>query len=262
MNPQFQYLASALVALLFLAGCNINVNDSNSQYEYSESFNFNVPVAQYDNITISNVNGSINVVGVDGLSEVKISGQKTVQDDSRDEAKSHIGDIYIDILTQGNSLTIRTTQPNSSGRRNYQVDYNIQVPIRWDLSVANVNGTVVIGNIQSAVNVTLTNGTLNASDIVGDLDATLANGNIDADVTLLSGNKCDLNTSNGNVVLSIPNSTSASVSASVVNGSVTVAVPAITVSSSSRTHFVGTMGKGESTISLSTVNGNVQLKSY
>lgn len=262
MNCKVGYSVAILSAFMLLAGCSINVNNGNSQYEYSEDFSFVMPVAQYDEISVDNINGNIEIVGVDSLNEVQVSGKKIVQDESVDEAKSHISDISIDILSSETALTIRTTQPNSSGGRTYQVDYEIQVPSGWKAMVTNINGTLEVKSIKNSVNATLTNGTLSANDITGDLRANLTNGNIDADVTLPVNSTCQLNTTNGNIVLAVPRSTSATVSASVVNGSVAVSDLSIALSSNSRTHLSGTMGKGESTISLSTVNGTIQLKSF
>ena len=261
MNRRFYFWAAVLLATAFLAGCSININDSDTQSEYSEDFSFYIPVANYDELSVSDINGSITIIGVDGLDEVEVTGQKIVQDESFEQARRHITDISVDIVSSGSLLGVRTTQPNTSGNRTYQVDYEIRVPSDWAVSVTDVNGTTEVDNIINSVNATLTNGTFSAYDIFGDLNANLTNGNIDADVTLLAGNRCELTTTNGNIALWVPSSTSAAISASVVNGSVTVSGLSIAISSSSRTYLEGTMGKGEGQISLSTVNGNIQLNS-
>ncbi len=260
MYRRYSNVVFLAIITLFVAGCNINVNDSDSTSEYSEQFSFYVPVSSYNDFWVSNINGSITITGVDGLSEVEVTGYKRVIDESFNRAKSHITDISVDIISSGSSLGVRTTQPNSVGNRTYQVDYEIRVPSDWSVSVDDVNGVIEVANIIYSVSAKLTNGTLSAYDIVGDLYADLTNGNIDADVTLLAGSNCELSTTNGNIALWVPSSTSAAVSASVVNGTVSVSGLSIAVSSSSRTYLEGTMGKGEATISLSTVNGNVQLR--
>ncbi|MCL5268774.1 MAG: DUF4097 family beta strand repeat-containing protein [Bacteroidetes bacterium] len=261
MDRRVVYSIIILFTVIFFAGCSININNSDSQAEYREDFSFYIPVTNYDEISVSNINGSITIIGVDGLDQVEVTGEKIVSDEFFDQAKSHITDISVDIVSSGSLLGVRTTQPNTSGNRTYQVDYEIRVPSGWAVSVTDVNGTIEVDNIINSVSATLTNGTFSAYDIVGDLNANLTNGNIDADVTLLAGNRCELTTTNGNIALWVPPSTSAAVSASVVNGSVTISGLSIAVSSSSRTYLQGTMGKGEASISLSTVNGNIQLNS-
>lgn len=261
MGPRVHYSIGVLLATVLFAGCSININDSNSQAEYSEDFSLYIPIGQYSEFSVSNVNGTVKVIGVEGLDQVEVTGQKIVRDETRDKAKSHIGDISINILTTATELDVRTSQPNSGSGRTYQVDYEIRVPSEWNVSVTDVNGTVEAANIMNSVNVNLTNGTLTTSDILGDLRANLTNGNIDAGLTLLASSACELTTTNGNIVLAVPSTTSATVSASVVNGSVSIASLPVIVSSSSRTYLNGTLGKGEGKISLSAVNGNIQLRS-
>lgn len=260
MSRRVHFSIGILLAAMLFAGCSININSSDSQEEYSEDFSLYVPVASYSGFSVNNVNGTVSITGVDGLDQVEITGQKIVRDETRAGAKSHVGDISIDILTTGSTLNVRTTQPNSSNGRTYEVDYEIRVPREWKVSVTDVNGTVQVADVTNSVDVILTNGTLSTSDITGDLRASLTNGNIDGDITLLASSLCDLATTNGNIVLAVPSTTSATVSASVVNGSVSIANLSVVVSSSSRTHINGTLGKGEAKISLSAVNGNIHLR--
>jgi hypothetical protein len=44
-------------------------------------------------------------------------------------------------------LTIKTSQPNSSSGRTYQVDYEILVPSSWEVTLSDVNGSVSVTNL-------------------------------------------------------------------------------------------------------------------
>ncbi|HEY9167144.1 MAG TPA: hypothetical protein VIS48_13390 [Candidatus Kryptonia bacterium] len=261
MRPKIKFFFIGILAGALLAGCNINVNN-NSQSEYGENFSITQPLGQRGGISIENINGNINVVGDDTVTSVIISGRKTVQDQSVDEAKSHIGDIEISTVLTDSVVELRTTQPNSSGDRNYRVDYNIRVPKNWTVSINNVNGSVDVQDINNSVGISQVNGTITAEDIAGSVESNLTNGNIYGRVTLPQNGECTLSTLNGNILLAVPTSTSASVTASVLNGSVSVSNLSLTLASSSRTSLKGTLGTGEGTISLSALNGTVELTSY
>lgn len=76
MKSKVYYSIAFLSAFLLLAGCSLNVNNNNSQYEYSEDFNIVMPVAPYNEISVDNINGSVEIVGVDSLNEVQVWGRR------------------------------------------------------------------------------------------------------------------------------------------------------------------------------------------
>ncbi len=249
-----------LTILIFIAGCTTSVNNSNPTAQFTEAFQYASTGSSFMGVSVNNVNGTIEVVGVDSLTGIQVSGEKKVTDQTETAAEGHIGDISIEIDSSGNTFSIITHQPNSSGNRNYEVDYKIYVPIGWNVAIVNINGNITVTNISNDVNVDVTNGTVDADSITGNLETVVQNGNINADVVLPSGDECDLNTTNGQIVLTVPRSTSATVTASVVNGTVSISNLSIVETLTSQTRITGTIGKGESSISLSAVNGTIELK--
>lgn len=259
MKENTKNLSVLLTVLMFIAGCTISVNNSKPNAQYTEAFQYASTDSSFTRISINNVNGTIEVVGVDSLSSIQVSGEKKVTDQTETEAEDHIGDINIEIDSSDNTFSIITHQPNSSGSRNYEVDYKIYVPIGWKVAVANINGNISVTNISNDVAVDVTNGMVSANSVTGNLETVIQNGNINADIVLPSGDACNLNTTNGQIVLTVPRSTSATVTASVVNGTVSISNLSIVETSASKTHIAGTIGKGESSISLNAVNGTIEL---
>ena len=248
---------------MFVAGCDFTImSNSGSREEYREPFAFTKSTAECSELSISNINGNITVIGVDDLTEVQISGSKIVRDESVEETKRHIGDIKIEIVESATMLAIKTSHPNSTGGRMYQVDYEIQVPSSWKLTVSNVNGNVTILNIKNTTKATITNGTLEARDIRGNVDGDVTNGTINAKVYLPENGSCVLGTLNGTIGFLVPRSVSAAAAATATNGTVWVSNLPLVLSSSSRTSISGTLGDGKGTIRLSTLNGTVQLTGF
>jgi hypothetical protein len=248
-----------LTVLMFIAGCTISVNNNNPTAQYSKAFQYASTDSSFTGISINNVNGTIEVVGVDSLSGIQVSGEKKVTDQTETEAENHIGDISVEMDSSGNTFSIITHQPTSGGNRNYEVDYKIHIPIGWKVAIVNINGDITVTNISDDVSVTVTNGMVSTNSVTGNLETVIQNGNINADVVLPSGDACDLNTTNGQIILTVPRSTSATVTASVVNGTVSISNLPIVETSTSETHITGTIGKGESSISLNAVNGTIEL---
>jgi len=256
INSCFIFLAG----LMFLPGCRTTVNINNPTAEFTAAFQYASSDSSVEELNINNVNGTVEVIGVDSLKSIQLSGQKMVTAQTETEAEDHIGDISIEMDSSGNIFSVITHQPNSSGNRNYEVDYKIYVPARWNVSIENINGNVTTTDINNDVGIQVTNGLVATNNVVGNLVAVLQNGGITTDITTLPpGDTCKLVTTNGQIALTIPKSISAAITASVVNGTVSTSNLSITETSASQTYLAGTIGKGGSLISLSAVNGTIQL---
>ena len=254
-----RHLLLLMLLLFVVAGCQINDYDPDPNFEYRENFLYARAVSGRSEVFITNVNGTITVLGIDTLSEVQISGTKIVKDQSEDAATRHMSDITIDVKESPSAFTIKTLQPNTSGGRTYEVDYEILVPSTWRTTVTNVNGDVVIHNIRNTVTSSVVNGTVNATDISGNTTITVTNGSINGKVNLPENGTCALTLVNGNVTLLVPSTLSASVSATVALGTVSISGLPIAYTTNERTSVVGIVGGGKGTVRLSSVNGTVRL---
>ncbi len=96
---QARYLIWLLTILLLLGTSSWQVNDydPDPNFEYRENFLYTKAVGVKTEMFITNVNGTITVIGVDTLSEARISGTKIVKDQSEDAAMQHMADITIDV---------------------------------------------------------------------------------------------------------------------------------------------------------------------
>jgi len=258
---QARYLIWLLTIPLLLGapGCQINDYNPDPNVEYRENFQFTRSVSGKTEVFISNVNGTITVIGVDTLAEARISGTKIVKDQSENAATQHMADITVDVQEPASTITIRTLQPNTSDRRTYQVNYEVMVPSSWRVTVNNVNGNVDIQSFRNTVTSSVVNGIVNATDITGNVSVTVTNGTINGKVYLPENGSCVLGLVNGNVSLLVPRTLSASISASVVLGTVSVANLPVAYTTNTRTSVVGVVGGGKGTVRLSSVNGVVQL---
>jgi hypothetical protein len=248
------------VPLMFLAlSCEINDVNNNSDAEYRDSFLYTRSTGARTEFFINNVNGELTVIGVDTLSEIRISGTRIVKDQSVEDARQHIDDIEIDVVESSSVLSVKTIQPNTSNGRTYQVKYEVMIPSSWRVTASNVNGGVEISSIRNSVTTMVVNGTVSVSEISGSASVSVTNGTISGRVYLPENGNCNFTLVNGNVNLLVPRTTSADVNATVAVGTVSVTNLPIVYGTNSRTTVSGVLGSGKGTIRLSTVNGLVQL---
>ena len=97
---------------------------------------------------------------------------------------------------------------------------------------------------------------------MGNSAVSLVNGQITAKITLPLNGNIGMANVNGNIDLEIPTNTSAEFSAGLVNGNITITNLVLQNQVSSSTSLTGTLGNGEGTIALTTVNGNISATGF
>jgi hypothetical protein len=285
-NSKLRYsflIISILVAISFQS-CIINSNDgdnvNNNQFEAKEAFYYEIPDIGFNTLQVNAINGNIEVVAVAQIDTIIIQGERIVKSESIADAEDHLPLLQVIIDQSSQTLKIRTEQPSPANGRNYQVDYEVQIPADWvqDLEQANgniissgaqesieihsTNGNVIVNNCQTDVEAVLTNGNITITNVTGSVFAYLTNGNIISQIVLPEGGECEHTTTNGNIQLSIPDTTSAIFSATTVNGSVSISNLNLQNPQISQKSVSGTLGTGQGRIALESVNGIITATGY
>jgi DUF4097 and DUF4098 domain-containing protein YvlB len=251
-RPRFWAVhALALAACVsLLAGCDWFDDDEgnvdNTNFSATEDFDFRVAVANRTRIRLEAINGNVEITGKPNVNSLVIAGEKKVRSESLQDATVHLDDLDVRVTETVDEVRVSTDQPDNPRGRNYQVDYTISVPEHMNVTIVHVNGRVGLYDLES------------------DADVKLVNGEIDGKMVLPSGGSIDLDLVNGNINLSIPTSTSTSaiVDCDIVNGDIhTTNLDMHNVTNSA--HSVrGTLGDGDGSITMSTVNGVLRLTGY
>ena len=254
-------------------------DNRDNRFSATESFSFQINIDQQNRLTLSGINGSVEVTGsTANTGQVEIRGEKSVESDSRGDAEAALRNLSVGIDETADSINVRTEQPKNTGGRNYLVHYHITLPRDWQVDVDHLNGEVVLKNIgnnltarnengnmsliavEGTTQVELTNGNIDLHDLSGSVHATLINGNIDADVEMAPGGSIELGIINGNVSLDIPKNISASFSAQTKNGGINLNNLSLQNSSTGNNLVTGTLGDGSGKIVLGTVNGSITVR--
>jgi DUF4097 and DUF4098 domain-containing protein YvlB len=156
-------------------------------------------------------------------------------------------------------------RPHGKGRNNtrdndVQVTWTVRVPDGVRLEARTVNGEIVARGLGAEAEAYTVNGSITV-ETRSWASASTVNGSITARLgrTDWRGENA-FETVNGGITLDLPSGTSLEVDASTVNGSMSTDFPLTIRGKWGPRRMSGTIGEGGRTLSLSTVNGSLQLR--
>lgn len=235
----------------------VTTDVSNTNFQASESFYKSFAVDNKTMFTISGINGIVDINGVSNTDSIRITVDKIVRSESIEDAQANLQNLNVIFLETANAVAVETDQPDETGGRNFEVNYNVTLPGSFLITAANVNGTVSVDSINNNVTAANVNGQILLDDIVGSATASLVNGQIFSKITIPLNGNIQIGNVNGNVTLEIPMSTSAQFSAGLTNGNIIIDNLTLQNQISTPKSVAGTLGGGQGAISLGTVNGNI-----
>lgn len=244
----------ALTSLLFASAAWADV---------SETEEFTFELQDSGRLSLSNVNGSIQITGVDG-NEVHITAKKTAG------TQKYLDAIKIDIDSSPDFVRIEAKFPDSNGSwfhwgddNSGSVDFELTVPKGTKLdTIDTVNGDVDIRAVTNQVNVESVNGRLTLTGLASDADMDTVNGEITAQFDVMgAGQRVSVDAVNGTVKLMLPANASATVRAESLNGR----IDADDFGLETDKGYVGQdldgrIGDGAGGINIDTVNGSITIE--
>lgn len=254
MTPSPLRLPSLLAAaLVFVTAASAKVTEQFSQTH---------PLAANGTVSLANLNGDIEVVGW-ARNEVSIEAEKSARDE--DDLKK----IEIVVEATADHVSIRTKHhkrdDESWWRRHGNtfgaVRYTVRVPAQLlRLKVDAMNSNISTENVRAHVKLETMNGRIRAFGLTGDAELDTMNGRITASFDrLAAGQKVNVDTMNGQCEVFVPADVNARVVASSMNGHVSSELP-MTIEKSSRRSLRGSLGKGEGSLSLDSMNGSLSIR--
>lgn len=266
MTEKHACLAALSVLLTMTSACFVDVNDplrvSNTDHEVQEQFAMAFPIDNHSRFTLDAINGNVEITGAADTDSIRISGIRKVGSESEADAREHLADLQVKVDDLGNELVVQTDQPSNSRGRSYVINYQVILPRSQIVDVDNINGNIVVLNIDANVTADNTNGNVVAENISGNLSIDLTNGNVTAEVSLILGGVVDMDNVNGTIALRIPTSTSAQLSANVVNGNISTTNLQLQDMEQATRSLRARLGDGNGTIDLDTVNGGISLTGF
>ncbi len=252
------------IIITFVTGCTIYtpLDDDevdNNHHSVSSTFAYNIQPDGQKKLSLEGINGSVHIVGTDDTM-IRIEGERIVGSDSEEDADRHLDYLRVEIHEYRDVIEVQTIQPASSEGRDYRVNYEIHIPHDWNVCFVLANGNATLDSLSGDICGEIVNGEFILHEDRGNIAVGATNGNILADIQIPFEGYCEMAVVNGNINLTIPKETDAELHASVVNGIISVGNLTMNYLSQSRSEVRGTMGTGDASIDLVTVNGTIMVR--
>jgi Toastrack DUF4097 len=148
----------------------------------------------------------------------------------------------------------------NNNRNDVQVEFIVRLPAGVKIEATTVNGGIEIDGATSNVVAHTVNGTVLAKSSGGPVSAHTTNGDIIVRSAALNSDRTEYTTTNGSITVELGGSVNADVDMRTVNGRLSSDFPLTVEGSFSPRRLHATLGKGGTTLRLSTVNGSIRLR--
>ena len=234
-----------------------------------DSWSWNKALAAGRTIEIKGVNGAISATAAAG-SQVEVVAKKSAR-------KSDVSDVKLEVVEHAGGVTICAVYPTPRGKRpnecvpgrdgrmntennDVEVDFEVRVPRGVAFTGRSINGSVRASGLTADAELYTVNGSVRV-ETTGLARAGTVNGNIDVRMGRTNWNEeLDFGTVNGSITVEMPGAVDADVEASMVNGSFESDWPMTIKGRWGPKRVTGRIGSGGRELTLSTVNGDIELK--
>lgn len=224
--------------------------------EVTEQINKTVTLAAGSNVRVSGINGPVTIeTGEGDRAEIDIR----IKAASREAIERR----PLTVENTPNSLTIRTIENKEGrGRDRDGVKHVVRLilPRSINMNISGINGAVDVGPIEGEIVVNGINGRVDVAQAGTATNINGINGGIRISLARLGEGGLRVNGINGAVEIGFPESINADVDVSSVNGSVDSDLPITLLGELKRGQLKGTIGSGGARITISGINGRVQLR--
>ncbi len=218
---------------------------------FDHTFRETYPLSPDGSVTLTNVNGSVQVEGWD-RPEVLVEAVKIARGSPSDPFR-----VKIDVRSTRNTLEVATRYPEGEGVE-VTVNYRLRVPYHALLrQVTTVNGEIAVRAMDSGGELRTVNGGIRLLESAGTFGLRSTNGNVHLEMAgLADGDGLTVETVNGSVFLALPQGANAALDISSLNGEFRSELPIVTTASR---EFHGQLGQGGGPVRIRTINGGIQL---
>jgi Putative adhesin len=225
----------------------------------SDTWTHTYPLSKTGEVTIVNVNGKVDVEGVDG-STLEVQAERIARGATEQLARDLLPRVPIEEHATPDFVSIETKRIGGFLiGASFEVRYHVKAPRTATVRATTVNGGVTVTAMDGKVIAQTTNGGVVATQITGGIEARTVNGGVRVQLASLGGGSVELTTVNGGVRLALPETSKATISATWVNGGITTSGLQFEVKEQSKRHFEGRLNGGGASIDLKTVNGGIRL---
>ncbi|HLY19354.1 MAG TPA: DUF4097 family beta strand repeat-containing protein [Bryobacteraceae bacterium] len=124
---------------------------------FGEHYDFNVgdqkPAAGAVRVVFENNRGNLKIIGAADATDVKVTGRKTIQAVNQTEADRSNESTPLEVVAQGDNITVRTNQDRNSSSARISEDLEVTIPSRMSVEVHGNYGDYDVSEVNGAVEV-------------------------------------------------------------------------------------------------------------
>jgi hypothetical protein len=258
MNRSVPALAAAVIAVSVASfpACGMH---GPYNAEARDTWSHTYTLSKTGEVTIANVNGRVEVEGVDG-STVEVQAERIAHAATQQMANELLPKIPINDRSTPDVVFVETGRINGILiGASYEVRYHVKAPKGATVRATTVNGGVNVHGLAGRTTARTTNGAVDAGDMTGGLDAGTVNGPVRVHFAAVGQNDITLGAVNGRIRVSLPENAKATVNATWVNGGFNSSGVKFDVRDQGKRHFEGLLNGGGTPITVHTVNGGVTI---
>lgn len=259
---QRSVLALALLACTALAaGCDPNVGGGALPGHASSDWTRSYTLAPGGELQVVGASGPIVVEGAEG-SEVEVRATRTVRAAREAEANDLVEHVRISEDVSPEHVVLRNEGLGGMGLgRQVAVDFHVRVPVSTRLRLHTANGNIRVSNVAGTVVMSTANGIVLGRGLSAGVDAQTTNGSVTLELQAVGDGPITARSTNGGVSVSLPASARATVDATTTAGTIdAVALGLVPEGPQSAQRVRGAMNGGGTPVTLSTTNGDVQVR--
>ncbi len=141
------------------------------------------------------------------------------------------------------------------------VNFHVTVPRSTRLRLRTAGGDITVTNVNGTVVASTTNGSVTGTALGGGVEARSTNGSVSVDLAAVGQDPVELRATNGAVSLTVPAAANANLEASCTNGAIDIAdLPLQVTGEQSARKTRGRLNAGGAPIDLTTTNGNIKVR--
>lgn len=223
--------------------------------DYREEFRKTYAVAPEVQVSLENVNGSVEISGWD-RNEVEVSATKYA------DSKEKLARLKIEVDASNSRVAIRTRTPHVMNVNPGGVEYRIRVPRTAKLEkIDTVNGGVEISSMRAGVSAKSVNGNVTGRALSGDIELETVNGSVSCEaVDFANVRRVKLASVNGGVDFYMPRESGAHLTANTVHGGISSDFDLPIKRGMVGSNLDTKIGSGTTQVDLSSVNGGISIR--
>ena len=192
-------LGFCLCLLVITSGCDIQMGGW-WQAKYERTIQQQAPIIPGSKLYVETSSGSITITGGD-VTECSVIAEICGRAPTEEEAQILAEQVTIELVTVGDTLTVKADKPPSRNNRSISISYDIAIPKQTNIECSSSYGSIEIANIKGQTSGKTSSGSIEAKNIEGPVNLDTSYGSVKC--RNITGDNITVKSSSGSITAEI-----------------------------------------------------------